>query len=134
MIHNKKDLRMPFHLGSLKDIFSTLGVKLSNLKDGIVETLSTIAEAEYDIVKEVKSIQLRIDNSPFRGYLTLVYVPEQAWFAPIVELRYVTGSWRFRNRVKNFPHIYDEIFERVDELSKVIEQSRKTRRYYSKEN
>ena len=111
---------MPFFIDEIKSVFKEFGGKLVWLKDDFLERITDMAAGEVDIEKEVQRIQERIDNSPFRGYLLLVYTPGQVWFPPTLELRYTTGIWRYRNRVKNFYPIYAEICDRVKELDNSI--------------
>jgi hypothetical protein len=73
-------------------------------------------ESEYlkdrytDIPPTAETIQHRINNSPFKGYLQVRTV-EYYWRngTPYVELDYLRGYLSVSNRIKNYPNSYNDI-------------------------
>ena len=73
-------------------------------------------ESEYlkdrytDIPPTAETIQDRINNSPFKGYLQVRTV-EYDWRkgTPYVELDYLRGYLSVSNRIKNYPNSYNDI-------------------------
>lgn len=102
---------MPFFIDEIKSVFKELGGKLVGLKDDFLERITDMAAGEVDIEKEVQRIQERIDNSPFSGYLLLVYTPGQVWFPAEITLTIVGSHLRYCNRAKAYATIHDEILD-----------------------
>ena len=125
---------MPFFIDEIKSVFKELGGKLVGLKDDFLERITDMAAGEVDIEKEVQRIQERIDNSPFSGYLLLVYTPGQVWFPAEITLTIVGSHLRYCNRAKAYATIHDEILDMYYDSKKRVDENISPGKYRSYHN
>lgn len=104
-------------------MFKTLIERVAGAKNSLVHVAKYIFDDEYQVKEKIEEVRKKIENSPFNGILELEYSPEEAWFPSSVELVYITGRYRYKNRVKAHPELFDEIFFMVEDIKKTLNRN-----------
>lgn len=110
-------------------MFKTQIERMVGLKTNLVHVAKYIFDDEYQVKEKIEEVRKKIENSPFKDILEVSYLPEGAWFSSSVELVYITGRYRYKNRVKAHPELFDEIFFMVEDIKKTLNRNNPYNRY-----
>lgn len=110
-------------------MFKTLIELVAGVKSSLVNVAKYIFDDEYQVKEKIEEVRRKIENSPFNGILEVSYLPEGVWFSSSVQLVYTCGKYRYKNRIKAHPELFDEIFFMVEDIKQTLTRNNPYRHY-----